>query len=241
MGDALHDSLDVKESTQNRSTQTYQRLRECIVHGQLAPGSRIIESDLSERLDVSRTPVRSALQRLEQEGYVVAGNSGQRWRPRVAPLTREDAEELFYIIGELQGLAGWFAAGLESEAHADLVEDLQSCNERLRREAEGDSRTPEAYYELDWQFHRAYVSAGAGPRLLGLHDSIMPQAERYIRAYVSALTTEIETSIAEHDEIAQAIEERDPDGVQRAVAANWRGAAERLARVIDWVGERGSW
>lgn len=241
MPQGIDDSLALEESPQNRSTQAYQRLRELIVSGRLAPGSRIIESDLADRLEVSRTPVRAALQRLEQEGYIVAGNSGQRWRPRVAPLTRKDAEELFYIIGELEGLAAWFAAGLEGDAHARLVEELESSNGRLREEAEGESRAPEKYYELDRHFHRAYVSAGAGPRLAGLHDAIMPQAERYIRVYVSALTAEIETSIAEHEEIARAIESRDREGAQRAVAANWRGAAERLATVIDWVGERGSW
>ncbi|MFB6240160.1 MAG: GntR family transcriptional regulator, partial [Gemmatimonadota bacterium] len=54
----------------DRSGETYTRLRELIVRGQLAPGSRIIETDVAERLGVSRTPVRSALQRLEQEGFI---------------------------------------------------------------------------------------------------------------------------------------------------------------------------
>ncbi len=228
-------------SKQTRTSRAYRRLRELIVCGQLAPGSRIVESDLAERFGVSRTPVRAALQRLEQEGYIVSGNSGQRWRPKVAPLTRSDARELFYIIGQLEGLAGFRAAGLEGEEHEELVAELASTNDRLDAEAEGDERAPERYYELDRRFHEAFVAAGSGPRLRDLHDAITPQAERYIRVYVSALTTEIETSIAEHREIAEAIERHDRDEAQRAVEANWRGAADRLARVIDWVGERGSW
>jgi len=224
-----------------RTADAYHRLRKLIVVGQLAPGTRIIESDLADRLDVSRTPIRAALQRLEQEGYIVAGDSKGRWRPTVAPLTRDDSVELLYIIGQIEGLAGWFAANLEGEDHRALVEKLRSVNQELVDAAKSESRAPEPYYNLDHAFHRAYVEAGGGPRLRNLHHSIKPQAERYIRVYVSALTVEIETSIAEHDAIIEAIAARDPNRAQKCVEANWRGAAERLAEVIDWVGERGSW
>ena len=53
-------------------SRAYDQLRELIVHGRLAPGSRIIESDIADWLGLSRTPTRSALHRLQQEGYVVA-------------------------------------------------------------------------------------------------------------------------------------------------------------------------
>ncbi|NIU33230.1 MAG: GntR family transcriptional regulator [Gemmatimonadetes bacterium] len=241
MTDGTEGASRDKSSTERRSTQAYRRLRKLIVSGRLAPGSRLMESDLAERLGVSRTPVRSALQRLEQEGYILSENSGQRWRPKVAPLTREDSAELFYIIGEVEGLAGWFAAALEGDEHGELVETLDSINQRLREASKRESQAAEVYYNLDHAFHRAYVDAGAGPRLRSLHDAIKPQAERYIRVYVSALTTEIETSIAEHDNIVRAIEGRNSDLAQRMIEANWRGAAERLGRVIEWVGERGSW
>jgi len=229
------------EKVHSRAAQTYHRLRELIVYGQLAPGSRIIEADIADRMDVSRTPVRAALQRLEQEGYIVSGNAEQRWRPRVAPLTREDSIELLFIIGEIEGLAGWFAAKLEGEAHASLVHELHCLNEELRNAAAEKRPAADQYYDLDQAFHNAYVDAGAGPRLRSLHDAIKPQAERYIRVYVSALTMEIETSILEHEEIARTIEQRDAKGAQEAVRQNWRGAVERLASVIEWVGERGSW
>jgi hypothetical protein len=61
---------------------------------------------------VSRTPVRGALQRLQQEGYVVDPSGGRLARPTVAPLTSEDARELFHIVAELEGLAARGAAEL---------------------------------------------------------------------------------------------------------------------------------
>jgi len=56
-------------------TLAFQRLREMIVSGQLSPGSRIIESELAERLGVSRTPVRGALQLLQREGLVIGAGT----------------------------------------------------------------------------------------------------------------------------------------------------------------------
>ena len=53
-----------------RPAVVYAALRELIVRGQLAPGSRIVETDVASKLRVSRTPVRGALQRLQQEGYI---------------------------------------------------------------------------------------------------------------------------------------------------------------------------
>ncbi|MFN8581067.1 MAG: FCD domain-containing protein [Gemmatimonadaceae bacterium] len=96
-------------------------------------------------------------------------------------------------------------------------------------------------WELDERFHRCYVEASAGPRLLSLHDSVKPQAERYERLYVSLLTREITTSVAEHGAIVRAIRVGNVDAAQFAVQTNWRNAAARLASVIATVGERGKW
>src|SRR6478672_9936126 len=93
-----------------RPQQVYERLRELIVDGRLAPGTRIVETEVAERLGVSRTPVRGALQRLQQEGYVVDSPTLQQTRPTVAPLTSEDAHELFLLVGALEGLAASRAA-----------------------------------------------------------------------------------------------------------------------------------
>jgi len=71
-----------------RANRLYDSLRNMIVRGQLAPGARIVETEVAERFGVSRTPVRAAFQRLEREGYVVASPTHQA-RMTVAPLTRE--------------------------------------------------------------------------------------------------------------------------------------------------------
>src|SRR5690625_9106 len=121
----------------DRESSVYERLRELIVHGRLAPGSRIIETEIADRLSVSRTPVRSALQRLQQEGYIVSVSSGKQARPMVAPLTQGDAWEVFDIVGGVEGLAGRLAAALGERERAELSSHLEVLYDRLQIEKIG--------------------------------------------------------------------------------------------------------
>lgn len=230
---------DGRARATGRSIEAYHRLRELIVHGRLAPGTRIVETEVAERLGVSRTPVRAALQRLQQEGYIRVPE--RQTRPTVAPLTDDDAREVFALVGSVEGVAARWAAELPDRPRATLTAELQDTNDEYLRRARADTRDPNQLFAIDTAFHRLYVEAGAGARVLALHDAIKPQAERYIRLYISALTNEITTSVAEHQIIVDAIGRGDPGAAQFAVENNWRNAARRLSRAIHSAGERGSW
>jgi DNA-binding GntR family transcriptional regulator len=232
---------DAQQSSQNRTLEVYRRLRELIVRGRLAPGSRIIESDVANRLKVSRTPVRSALQRLRQEGYIISLQTGRQLRLSVAPLTREDAMELLGIVGELEGLGARWAAELPDRDRRRLAAELKELNDRLVASASREPADPEEVFELHTRFHGEYMEGAGAPRLAALHRATKPQADRYRRIYSSIFANESQVSVVEHDEIISSIERGDADAAQRAVQVNWRNAAERLARVIDVLGERGSW
>src|ERR1044071_8089396 len=105
----------------SRPEQVYVRLRDLIVQGLLAPGSRIVETEIATRLGVSRTPVREALQRLQQEGYVNGSPGAQQSRLTVAPLTRDDVYELLNIVGALEGMGARGAAQLPVTERRNLV------------------------------------------------------------------------------------------------------------------------
>jgi DNA-binding GntR family transcriptional regulator len=221
------------------SGRVYSALREGIVRGTLAPGARLVETEIAQRLGVSRTPVREALTRLEREGYV-ATPSGKRSRPIVAPLTKDDVSELLYIVGELEGLAAHRAALLPPAPRRTLLKSLTRINESFLRAAKKRADF-NRLYEADEEFHRKYVEAGAGPRLRALHEAVKPQAERYIRMYVSLLAGEAPVSAGEHQAIISAIRAGDAAAAERAVQTNWRHAAARLSRAIGNAGERGGW
>lgn len=236
------DTVESAGTDDDRSDETYARLRKLIVRGQLAPGSRIIETDVAQRLGVSRTPVRAALQRLEQEGFIRSeSRNGGRSRPVVAPLTKRDARELMSLLGALEGLAARWAAGLPDDRRREVAGKLRSLNERMREVAEGDRPDRNRFFDLDAEFHRAVVEAGAGPRLRKLHSAHRPQAERYARFYVTAGEYSLDRSVREHRAVVEAVEEGRAGAAREAVEANWRSSAERLTRDIEMSGERGSW
>lgn len=233
------DELQSDQERGDRFALAYQKLRELIVLGRLAPGSRIIETSVAERLGVSRTPVRAALQRLQQEGYVVVTSPGQQSRMAVAPLTQEDAIELFGVVASIEGLAAnWAASNGSGEATLD---EIRSLNDALYEVATSSRPDVNTVFEIDRQWHRKVVEAGAGPRLLALHDSFKPQSERYGRIYSSALIDEIAASVEEHRVVIRHIEDGDGDGAEAAMRLNWSNASQRLAAVIESVGERGAW
>lgn len=225
----------------DRPKQVYEQLRGLIVTGRLAPGSRLVETDIATRFGVSRTPVRGALQRLQQEGYIVDSPSMRQSRPTVAPLTGTDAQELFDIVGQLEAIAAQNGAALPAPDRQALVAELTEINENFRRAAETERPDHNRLWDLDEAFHERYVEVAGGPRLRLLHGSVKPQAERYERLYVSYLSGEIATSVSEHMAIITAIDAGDSARAKQAVERNWHNAAERLGRVIERVGDRGHW
>ena len=223
-----------------RPQQVYERLRELIIEGRLAPGARIVETDVAARLGVSRTPVRGALQRLQQEGFVVDSPTLRQTRPTVAPLTSEDARELFLLVGALEGLAAHRAALGGTAERTAVATALATINDAFAAAAATKRPDHSRLFHLDEQFHHCYMSA-AGPRILAIHATVKPQAARYERLYVSMLAPELQTSVVEHRAIVKAIRSGNAAAAQSAVETNWRNAAERLAAVVAASGERGSW
>jgi DNA-binding GntR family transcriptional regulator len=219
----------------------FQRIRDLIVHAKLAPGTWIVEGDLCDHLNMSRTPVRGALYLLQREGYVIESRNGSKSRMIVAPMTKEDANELYPIIGRLEGLAGRRAAVLPLKDRQALAAKLKPVNEKLLQIADDRGHHGPDIFDLDHEFHRLVLDAASGPRLTALHRAIEPQTERYWRLYASSIISELHVSVAEHDEIIAALLEGDPDRLEKALSVNWENGCKRLAHVIDIFGERGSW
>lgn len=221
--------------------EAYASLRKLIVLGQLGPGVRLIETELAARLGMSRTPLRTALYLLHQEGFVEAGGEGRQSRLTVAPLTQDDAVELFGIVGEIEGLAARRAALLPSAQRAPLLAQMRELNAAMRKAAANRQPNSAETIPLDTEFHRAFVEAGAGCRLLTLHRSVKPHADRFIHLYHATLTSELPISTREHKVIIDAIASGDATGARKAVQLNWENATIRLSKSIAAVGERGVW
>ena len=222
-------------------TRAFNELRELIVLGHLPPGGWIIESVLAQRLGLSRTPIRGALHWLRREGYVVEHTGKRNTRTVVAPLTRDDAQELYRIVGHLEGLAGAQVVALPSRTRAKVAAELAAINQQLHAIDSARPVDPRRVFDVDKAFHASIVEAAGGPRLTALHNSVRPQVDRYWRLYASSIINELHRSVTEHDEIVAAIRKGDIHDVRRALDQNWAGGFERIRGLIEIFGERGSW
>ncbi|HZQ55875.1 MAG TPA: GntR family transcriptional regulator [Bryobacteraceae bacterium] len=234
-------SLSGKKSRSNSQEFAFKQLREMIVTGRLAPGTWMIEADIADRLSISRTPVRGALHWLQRDGYVIAAGNGNKSRLIVAPLTKDDARDLYAIIGHLEGLAGRQTAQLPQKARATVVRRLKEFNAALAQLSRDRRSEPNRIFELDLSFHRTIMEASAGPRLKEIHRIIHSQVERYWRLYSGAIVNKLSLSVAEHNEIIKAVSSGDPDRAEKGLQTNWQNGVERLSTVIDSLGERGNW
>ncbi len=139
------------------------KLRELILGGEIKAGERMSELVLVERLGVSRTPIRAALVRLEQEGLLHALPTGGFI---VNAFDERDLHAAIEIRGTLEGLAARLAAE-RGVSRADL-DDLERCLHALDQLLVGDGLTVDrfsAYVELNEQFHRRIIELADSPVL----------------------------------------------------------------------------
>ena len=129
--------------------RVYTLLRQDIASGAFRPGQRILEKTLAARLDISRTPIREALLRLEIEGVVVC-NSRRSYNVRI--LTVDDVREIYETLGILEGAA---AAAVASRLTADDLRDLKRHNSMMATAAK-EADLP-AFGDWNRRFHDVFL------------------------------------------------------------------------------------
>lgn len=205
-----------------RRVGTYQTVRDLILKGELAAGARIIESAVCEQLGVSRTPMREALFRLEQEG-LVRQDAAKGFS--VMPLTAREVREIYPIIWTLEVLALKLCEG-----NRDL-DKLRDANRRLN-----ESATAEARHESDDEWHCALVDGCRNVRLLRQIDVLKQAAHRYELAYMRHCG-KVGASVTHHTEIVEALEQNDINKAVLLLEEHWRFGMNTLLDWLDWQGE----
>lgn len=233
-----------KESAGARSSlndSAYDQIRQMILRGSLAPGARIVESDLAEYIGVSRTPVRSALHRLQQDGYVLVQDRGRKAKLVVAPLTKEDAREIYHIVGALDGLAAWHAAQLPERERLALSNAMGRINDAISELGTSSKPEYQRLLELHSDFHALALEAIGASRLKAIHAATKPQADRYRRIYSSGDFGQQIRSVREHGGIIGAIADGNRQEALCRTQDHWMASADRLCGIIEVLGERGIW
>ncbi|WP_218595357.1 GntR family transcriptional regulator [Pseudonocardia oceani] len=195
-------------------------LRNAIVRGELAAGTRIDLDEAAAQLGTSRTPVREACLALEHEGLLtVAPRSGVT----VVGLTRRDVEDNFAIMAVLSGTATAWAAERRTGEELDRVRELAAEVRRLAGDGGPDLES------ANFRFHRAVHRASGSVRVLAL----LRQSGRIVPSgFFSLVPEQVECSLREHDEIVDALAVADPDRARRTAEAHLLNAGRLLlARV----------
>jgi DNA-binding GntR family transcriptional regulator len=189
----------------------YFRLRDWIVDGTLAPDEPLRDEQLADALGMSRTPIREALQRLEDDGLVVTTPARRTF---VSPLSLNQAREVFPVVASLEGLAAQLAVTRMSEdALLCMREANQSLAAALAREDAG------AALEADTALHGAFIERGGNHELIELLADLKCKVRRIERAFW--VGTDRTASLHDHDDLITAFEARDLAVAQGVVRRNW--------------------
>ncbi|WOF21654.1 GntR family transcriptional regulator [Microbacterium betulae] len=220
---SLHGILPQVARTGSLSEQVYRSLRESIADGRLAPGSRITERQLATALDVSPTPVREALGKLEHEGLVE--RVGSR-RLQVADHPAETLRELMEVEIMLRGAEARFAA---RKIAPETISRMRGYIEELVEARE--SLTLAEQFEMAQRFDAEIARAAANPALRTLIESyaIYGADHRLTRAAEDAKDPDwIETRIADHRAIVEALAAGDEDAAELTMRGHARSAIRNL-------------
>lgn len=203
--------------------QSLHKLREAISSGQLAPGTRLIETELSEALSVSRGTLREALRHLVQEGLVV---SGERGRLLVRALTKSEVRDIFAVRRSLETLA--VETLCELPERADIVRALRETLEELRTQEQHLAKL----VETDLGFHRQLCELTGNETLVQSWEHI----SGLTRATISRSGQELALRNIDwqrHVPIVDAIEAADVDRARDVVRTHMQETAERIIAVFE--------
>jgi DNA-binding GntR family transcriptional regulator len=203
--------------------RAYEEIRRQILAGELQPASPLSEHQLAATLQLSRTPVREAIKRLEKEGLVRSIPSRGTF---IAELSAQDILEIYQLRGRLEGLAARIAAEQMTSEELRALEQEVALIESSAAEDRAS-----AIQESDIRFHKLIIGATQNRRLGAILAMFDDQMHR-IRAILPGSSDWLEGTLREHRAIFEAIKARDPDKAERAIEEHLRASCERAVRVV---------
>jgi GntR family transcriptional regulator of vanillate catabolism len=213
------------------------RLREMILAGELPGGARIAELTLVERLGVSRTPIRAALMRLEQEGLLQALPNGGY---AVRTFSERDVSDAIELRGTVEGLAARLAAE-RGVAGAELA-DARACLDGIDAVLEQPALDDEAfsrYVELNQRFHNLLAEMAGSPLLLRELERVVslpfasPSGFVVVQANTPRARDMLIVAQDQHRQVLDAIERREGARAESILREHSRIAQRNLREAMQ--------
>lgn len=210
---------------------TYQPLREAVCEtlrdairkGILEPGERLMEVQLAEELGISRTPVREAIRKLEQEGYVIMM---PRRGTYVSDVSVRDVKEIFEIRSALESLATGLAA---RRIEPEDLEKLQNLLDEI--EIYINKNDIEKIVETDIKFHGLIYQVSGNERLVNIINNLKEQTARF-RTQSMSYPGRLQETLEEHSEMVEAIANGDVSAARDAAEHHMESAEKTLLKAM---------
>lgn len=221
-------SLQSVQRNKSLYEQTYQVLRSSILLGELAPGERLIETQLAGKLQVSRTPIREAMRRLQQE-FLITDDAGDGLR--VTAISETDAVQLYDCRIALEQLS---VAGACQMATPD---QLQAIHHLVVEAEQGFGSRPSPLtslqmLDLDSNFHRLIAESSGNRWLVTLLDQVFDKMT-LLRVQTTQYNSAVLEIRDEHRRIYEAIAHRDAGAAVEAIHHHLVASKERVVQEVQ--------
>lgn len=204
--------------------QAYIIIQKAIRNLQLQPNEAFLEREIIDMLEMSRTPVREALIRLEMDRWI-------RLTPRkgfsVEPIIKENIEQICQIAEALDGVAAELATLNSNEAQLEILDSLIASQEKYL--AENDLK---AYLDIDNQFHNLIVEYARNERLKNIMDSHSDQLYRARLFTINERKLPVR-SIKEHRAIVAAMRAQDSRAAQLLMHSHRHRGGQEILGIIE--------
>ena len=207
----------------------FHTLRRAILMGELEPGERLMELALTEKLGVSRTPIREAIRKLELDGLVVMV---PRRGAAVAHITEKDLQDVLEVRCALEELAVTLACERMDEGDLDR---LEVCMKEFEVSLEGGDLTDIA--QKDVEFHDIIFQSTDNNRLVQMLNNLREQMYRYRVEYLKNPETYGQL-MQEHEEILRCLRSRDCESAKKALHGHIENQFQGISRLIRETGKK---
>ena len=208
----------IEHKTVSLADQVFEHLETDILSGKYVRGDVLTESKLCEQLGVSRTPIREALRRLEQENLIKETAKGCL----VIGITEKDLDDIFIVREQLEGLAASFAA---SNFNEEEIEKLKSVLEL--QEFYLQKHDAEQIKVMDNRFHETLYSLSGSVVFYNILLSLHKKVQKYRKASIQSKSRATE-SVAEHRKIFDAIVAKDAKLAEQYAAEHVKNAYNHI-------------
>lgn len=208
--------------------QTYQALRTGILSGDLPPGERLVETQLAQWLQVSRTPIREAIRQLQKDGLVTTDGMGGL---QVSTISIADAAQLYDCRLALEQLSVGEACLHADTAQLKRLESYVLEAEQLMRQPQPSLKIMQLL-DLDYGFHRAIAESSGNRWLVALLDQMFDKM-MLLRVQTTRHNPEVLEIRIEHRQIYEAIAQRQPATAVEAITGHLIASRDRVVEALQ--------